>query len=88
MLAGKQINMKLKCRLYELLLEECADPSLRKRGKAVCSALRTALAATPREWRCGFLRCYTLDTEYHLARVTLGPEAAAGPHTPPLFSST
>jgi len=76
-LARKQINMTLKCRLWELLLVECVDPSLRRRGHAVCGALRKALAATPIEWRVGFLRCHTLDAEYHLARVTQGAEAAA-----------
>jgi len=75
--------MTLKCRLFELLLEECFDPTLRRRGAVLTQALRKQLAATPMEWRSGFLRCATLDAEYHLARVTEhhlsrgGPDATA-----------
>jgi len=40
----------LTCRVFELLIEECADPTMRRRGAALALALRKELKAMPPEW--------------------------------------
>lgn len=83
-MAPAQSSVSLKCSLYTLLIEETLYPEELATGTRGPKKLRMLLdvqARTPSAWISegeeGFLRFINVAVDYHVARLTQGPESPA-----------